>query len=82
MSFTQNSQKLFVETLPSTAGTQLPFVNHFGGNPIADTIACLEQMVNDFDNNYKNSRDDTRGGGMTQDTPIWIFSFGSNQHNI
>ena len=38
-------------------------------------------MVDDFDNNY-NSRDDTRGGGMTQDTPIWICSFGNNQHDI
>ena len=50
-------------------------------------MACLEQMVKDFeiykrelkdkDNNYYEI-----GGGMNEDTPVWICAFANNQHDL
>jgi len=81
--FTKDSQVSFVETLPSTAGTQPPrfFVSHWWGEPFVRTLACLEQFVKDFSKNSYDS-DDARGGGMTIDTPIWICIFANNQWHI
>ncbi|GFH50363.1 hypothetical protein CTEN210_06839 [Chaetoceros tenuissimus] len=105
--FTEHSKKSFVETLPSTKGTQPPrwFVSHYWGETFLHTLACLEQMVKDFEINdpdynhnvsrvrarggemvYNDSADDfdpdASGGGMTEDTPIWICAFANNQHDL
>ncbi len=81
--FTEESQASFVETLPSTTGTQPPrwFVSHWWGELFVHTLACLEQFVEDFSVNFDNT-DDVRGGGMTEDTPIWICIFANNQWNL
>ncbi|GFH44502.1 hypothetical protein CTEN210_00976 [Chaetoceros tenuissimus] len=82
--FTKYSQKSFVETLPSTKGTQPPrwFVSHYWGETIVHTMECLEQMVEDFTRNFYYKEDDERGGGMTEDTPVWICAFANNQHDL
>jgi hypothetical protein len=38
-------------------------------------------MVKDFKENH-NDIHDKRGGGMTEDTPIWICAFANNQHDL
>jgi len=42
---------------------------------------CIEQMIKDFKVNY-DANDDKKGGGMTEDTPIWICAFANNQHDL
>mmetsp|Transcript_18457 Transcript_18457/g.27370 ORF Transcript_18457/g.27370 Transcript_18457/m.27370 type:complete len:117 (+) Transcript_18457:221-571(+) len=42
---------------------------------------CIEQMFKDFKANGDDSYD-KRGGGMTEDTPIWICAFANNQHDL
>jgi len=81
--YTKNSQMSFVETLPSTAGTQPPrwFVSHFWGEPVVDFMSCLKTHMNDFSRNA-NDNDDHRGGGMTEDTPVWICSYANNQNDL
>jgi len=81
--YTKESESSFVETLPSTAGEQPPrfFVSHTWGETFFHTMDCIEQMVKDFKNNVK-ANDDKRGGGMTEDTPIWICAFANNQHDL
>ena len=81
--YTKESKASFVETLPSTAGTQPPrfFVSHTWGETFYHTMECIEQMVKDFDRN-KYHDDDKKGGGMTEDTPIWICAFANNQHEL
>ena len=37
--------------------------------------------MKDFDSNV-NDEDDARGGGMTEDTPVWICVFADNQHDL
>ena len=82
--FTKDSQASFVETLPSTAETQPPrwFMSHWWGEPFVHTLACLEQFVRDFSCNYDASDYDARGGGMTEDTLIWICIFANNQWKL
>jgi len=84
--FTVKSKKSFVTCLPSTAGSQPPrfFVSHWWGEPVLDFIACIEQAVRDFTYNSRNSGDDDdrRGGGMTQDTPVWVCAYGNNQWDL
>ncbi len=81
--FTKDTQASFVETLPSTSGTQPPriFMSHWWNMPLKDTIICLEQMYEDFKWN-RNEDDDARGGGMSEDTPIWICAFAHNQWRL
>jgi len=81
--YTEESKSSFVETLPSTAGTQRPrfFVSHFWGEKYFHTMDCIEQMSEDFKMN-KEDDDDKKGGGMTEDTPIWIDVFANNQHDL
>ncbi len=81
--FTKESQASFVETLPSTCGTQPPhwFASHWWGEPFVHTLACLERLVLDFSINMNDS-DNDRGGGMTIDTPIWICIFANNQWRL
>ena len=81
--YTKESESSFVETLPSTAGTQPPrfFVIHFGGERFFHIMDCIEQMSKDFKLN-RNDDDDKKGGGMTQHTPIWIWAFANNQHDL
>ena len=85
--YTEASESSFVETLPSTAGTQTPrfFVSHTWGETFYHTMDCIEQMVKDFKVNNQsddNGAQDKKGGGMTQDTPIWICAFANNQHDL
>jgi len=82
--FTMESEASFVETLPSTAGTQPPkfFVSHTSGEPFYHTTACIQQLIEDFKVNRIDKNDDRRGGGMTEDTPIWICAFANNQHDL
>ena len=46
-----------------------------------DFIKCLEQAVRDFARN-SSDKDDQRGGGMTEDTPVWICAYANNQHKL
>jgi len=81
--YTKESESSFVETLPSTAGTQPPrfFVSHTWGETFFHTMDCIEQMFEDFKDNW-NDGHDKKGGGMTEDTPIWICAFANNQHDL
>jgi hypothetical protein len=85
--YTKESKSSFVETLPSTAGTQPPrfFVSHTWGETFFHTMDCIEQMVRDFslnETNFLYLQHDRKGGGMTEDTPIWICAFANNQHDL
>jgi len=83
--YTKDSKSSFVETLPSTAGTQPPkfFVGHTWGERFYHTLDCIKQMIKDFkDNHYHDPSDNQRGGGMTEHTPIWIYAFANNQHDL
>ena len=37
--------------------------------------------MKDFEENWDPNQN-ARGGGMTEDTPIWICAFANNQHNL
>jgi len=80
--FTCTSKKSFVESLPSTAGTQPPrwYISHWWGDSVKDFISCLETHMHDFWMNDSNDHDQ-RGGGMTIDTPVWVDAFAHNQWN-
>lgn len=83
--FTVKKSQSFVTCLPSTAGSQPPrfAVSHCWGQSVSDFIKCLEQCVLDFarnDNGYGDQN--RRGGGMTVDTPIWIYAFANNHWGL
>lgn len=61
-------------------GTHPPriFITHWWGQPFNDLIARIEQLVHDFRANL-NEETDARGGGMTEDTPVWISAFAISQ---
>lgn len=71
-----NRNASFVQCLPSCAGAQKPrFVaSHSMDMPLSDMIDCYAQFVEDFSSNISKAQDD-KGGGMTEDTAIWIFTF-------
>jgi len=80
--FTIETQSSFVQSLPSTAGPQPPrfFVSHWWGETVSDFMKCIEQAIIDFRVNDSDYGDqDSRGGGMTEDTPIWICAYANNQ---
>jgi len=81
--FTKISGKSLVESLPSTGGSQPPrwFVSHWWGEVIVDFMACLEAHMRDFRDN-QNADDDERGGGVTEDSPVWICSYANNQNDL
>ncbi len=81
--FTEATQTSLVEALPSTAGTQPPrfFTSHWWGESFCHSIDCITQMVRDFQYNFSD-KDEKRGGGMTEDTPIWICAFANNQWKL
>lgn len=66
----------FVQCLPSCAGAQKPrfIASHSMDMPLSDMIDCYSQFVEDFSSNTSKAQDD-KGGGMTEDTAIWIFTF-------
>ncbi|GFH59969.1 hypothetical protein CTEN210_16445 [Chaetoceros tenuissimus] len=66
----------FVQCLPSCAGAQKPrfIASHSIDMPLFDMIDCYAQFVEDFSSN-KSKAQDEKGGGMTEDTAIWIFTF-------
>lgn len=78
--YTVQSGQSIVNTLPSTGGSQPPrlFVSHWWGEPVADFIRCVEQLLRDFSCNYKEEHD-RNGGGITADTPIWLCAYANNQ---
>jgi len=83
--FSKKTEQSFVTSLPSTAGPQCPrfVVNHFWGGPVCNFIKCVEQCVRDFARNDSGYGDqDSRGGGMTIDTPIWVCAFANNQWTL
>lgn len=67
--FTVESRKSLVEELPSTLGPQRPrfFSNHWWGEPVIDFVSQMEKRLKEF------------GGGMTEETPIWICAYANNQ---
>merc|ERR1740124_1012082 len=81
--FTVKSKQSLVTSMPSTAGSQPPrfFVSHWWGESVKDFIACIEQAVRDFTLN-NGITDDERGGGMSQDTPVWVCAYGNNQWDL
>ena len=81
--YTQKSEASFVETLPSTAGTQPPrfFISHAWSETVHHTIDCIQQMIYDMNRNY-DVGDEKKGGGMTRHTPFWICAFSVNQHQL
>ena len=64
----------------SCAGPQKPrfIASHSMDMPLCEFIDCFSQFVKDFSRNSSKLHD-TKGGGMTSDTPIWIFTFAVNQ---
>jgi len=78
--FTVENRKPFVEVLPSTDGPQLPrfFVSHWWGEPVKQFIKCLDRAQIDFRVNC-NADDDSKGGGFTDDTPVWVCAHANNQ---
>jgi len=83
MPFTEEKKLSFVSCLPSTAGDQAPrfFASHWWGEPLIHFVSCIEQLVRDNGRN-KSEKDDRRGGGITEDTPIWICAYANNQHRL
>jgi len=81
--FTIKHKTSFVTALPSTAGAQPPryFITFWWGMPFMDFMTCLEQVVRDFALN-QGVKDDSKGGGMTEDTPIWIVAFANNPWSL
>jgi len=81
--FTTEQKTSFVEALPTTTGPQLPrfFVNHWWGDLVRDSTACLERFVIDFQLN-DNDEHDARGGGMSNDTPFWMCAYANNQWEL
>ena len=81
--FTKHTKQSFVETLPSTAGSQPPrfFISHWWGEPISNFISCIERLVVDHARN-SNAHNDQAGGGMTIDTPVWICAYANNQWEL
>jgi len=77
--FTVLKKESFVTSLPSTQGYQRPkwVVSHWWGGTIIEFVQCIEQFVRDFRTNHYDD-EDKRGGGMTDDTPIWIWAFANN----
>jgi len=77
--YTVATRQSFVTCLPSTNGYQRPrwVASHWWGQPIIELIHCLEQFVRDFRTNHYDN-DGRRGGGMTDETPIWIWAFANN----
>ena len=69
---TKQSESSFVETLPSTAGTQPPlfFVSQTWGETFFQIMDCIEQMDKNFKRNWDDS-EDKEGCGTTEETPIW-----------
>merc|ERR1740124_666858 len=83
--FTVKCKQSLVTRMPSTAGSQPPrfFVSHWWGETVKDFIACIEQAVRDFAMNYSgHDIHEDRGGGMSQDTPVWVCAYGNNQWNL
>ena len=78
-----DSTKSFAKCLPSTAGVHPPrfFASHWWGEPVCDFVSCIEQFVRDFATNAEDE-DDKRGGGMTEDTPIWVCAYANNQWQL
>jgi len=81
--FTVENQKPFVEELPSTDGSQLPrfFVSHWWGEPIKEFIMCLDRAQIDFSLNC-SADTDSKGGGFTDDTPVWVCAYANNQWEL
>jgi len=81
--FTIKTKLSFVSALPSTAGPQPPrwFVSHWWGEPIHQFIPCIEQLVADFKYNSR-AEHGMRGGGMNDDTPIWVCAYANNQWKL
>jgi len=81
--FTRLTGKSFVESLPSTAGSQPPrwFISHTWSESFSHTMDCLMTHVKDFECNLNNSHE-ARGGGMILDTPVWICAYANNQHEL
>jgi len=88
--FTIENQISFVKALPSTAGPQPPrfFISHWWGETVSDFLNCLEQGIVDFRLNLngrhysKDYNQESRGGGMTEDTPVWICAYANNQWSL
>ncbi len=78
--FSESCKESFVEILPSTNGTQPSrfFISHSWSDSFGNILACIEQMVIDFRKNC-DDEDDAKGGGMTEDTPLWFCAFALNQ---
>jgi len=45
---------------------------------VRDFILCLEQAILDFCMN-EDDENERRGGGMSADTPVWVFAYANNQ---
>jgi len=83
--FTVEKKTSFVRALPSTAGSQPPrfFISHWWGCPVIQFMQCLEQAVLDFRVNCGIYGDqDSRGGGMTADTPVWVCAYVIDQWDL
>jgi len=83
MPFTEQTRQSFVATLPSTGTYQIPriFVSASFNLPIRELIACLAAFINDFHTNF-SAEHNRRGGGMTENTPVWLVGFARNQWDL
>jgi len=78
--FTKDKNCSFVSALPSTRGYRKSRI-HIScpfSLTINKVLACLERFVLDFHINCSDEQDE-KGGGMTEDTPVWLIGFATDQ---
>jgi len=77
--FTVASKNNFISCLPSTGGNQTPhiFINWQWSANFFEFVAIVEAYVHDFSTNSCPKHEE-KGGGMTEDTPIWVDVFARN----
>ncbi len=77
--FTYKSKRSLVEDLPSTAGSQPPrwYVSHTWDGTFDEFLECLTKHIEDHSEN-ENDDQERKGGGMNEDTPIWVRAFAMN----
>jgi len=50
---------------------------------VKEFVLCLEQAIVDFKmNNIDYGDQDSRGGGMSDDTPVWVCAYANNQWKL
>ncbi len=82
--FTAESQKSFVDMLPSTSFHQAPrfYADHLWGETVKDFVLCLEQYLSNFVREQKGQLDENLHSANREgieDIPVWISAYSINQ---